>query len=167
MRFISPEGCRTWARENSVALTEPGWPCLRFAFPAEFYRVTWFAWYLRDVFSGTREVLLWVKEWGIWPSSENWNLYHRLREVQGNRESLQETSGHVFDAKELDDLATFLQVGILFGWDLSVLAVPDHARLFVSHDGYVELASTDEALLARCQSELRSANISMGDGRSA
>src|SRR5215467_12367126 len=40
--------------------------------------------------------LLWVTDWGIWTSSENWHLYYRLRQSYGEQRLLDEAPGHLF-----------------------------------------------------------------------
>jgi hypothetical protein len=168
MQFLDLEGCRGWARDHNVTLTSRGWPVtirelalpvVRFGLPSPVYRTTWFSQYLSVVLPGAAESLLWVTEWGIWPSSENWHLYRHLRQSYGNGNSVEQAPGHLFSSAERDDLATFLQVGILFGWDMNLLAFPDRARLFVSHDEFVAIASADTGLLACCRAELGSGGI--------
>ena len=61
--------------------------------------------------------LLWITEWSIWPSSENLHLYYRLRHTYGDHRLLHEAPGHLFLEYESEDLATFLQVAMLNGWE--------------------------------------------------
>lgn len=83
--------------------------------------------------------LLWIVEYGIWPSSENQHLYYRLRSSYGDRRELHEAPGHYFLAHETADLATFVQLTLLFGWGAHVLTSPKQTSLFVSHDGWADL----------------------------
>ena len=72
--------------------------------------------------------------WGIWPSSENWHLYYRLRQSYGDYRLLEETPGHLFLKHESEDLASFLQLAILNGWGRYLLAEADYVNVFFSHD---------------------------------
>ena len=106
-----------------------------------------------------RSCLLWVVEHGIWPSSENWHLYYRLRESYGERRLLHEAPGHLFLDYEAPDLVTFLQITLSSGWDAELLPQlayggPGDARVFVSHDEFVILAHRDEAMLASWRTSL-------------
>jgi hypothetical protein len=83
--------------------------------------------------------LLWIVEYGIWPSSENQHLYYRLRSSYGDLRELHEAPGHYFLAHEAADLATFLQLTLLFGWGAHVLSSSKQTSLFVSHDGWADL----------------------------
>jgi len=176
MQFLNVAGCRSWAQKNAVALSDQGWPddpsdmdfpTLRFGLPSPAYRSTWFAQYLSVLLPGAAESLLWVRAWGIWPSSENWHLYDHVRRSYGSTIRLEDEPGHLFVAEERRDLATFLQLGLIFGWDMSLLGCPDRARLFISHDEYVDLGSTDTGLLDTCRAELDTAKIEVLKARSA
>lgn len=88
----------------------------------------------------------------MWPSSENWHLYYRLRESYGDRRLLHEAPGHLFLDYEAADLVTFLHVTISSGWDAEVLphlsyGSAANARVFISHDEFVLLAHADKAML--------------------
>jgi hypothetical protein len=50
----------------------------------------------------------------------------------------------VFLDFEVPDLVSFLEVGILNGWDIHLIPTVGYARAFLSHDEFVEFA-TDEA----------------------
>src|ERR1043166_2157708 len=96
--------------------------------------------------------LLWVVEHGVWPSSENWHLYYRLRQSYGDVRLLHEAPGHLFLDYEESDLVTYLQVMIDCGWDVEILPQLTYggagsARAFLSHDELVVLAHRDENVL--------------------
>ena len=88
--------------------------------------------------------LLWVTGWDIWTSSEDLHLYYKLRQSYGDHRLLYEAPGHLFLGYEASDLVSFLEVGILFGWDMHLLPTGGYARAFVSHDEFVEFASDDD-----------------------
>src|SRR5208337_4967622 len=82
--------------------------------------------------------LLCITESGIWGGSENWHLYYKLRQGCGDRLLLDEAPGHLFLEYESEDLASFLQVAMLNGWDGYLLTQADYVNLFVSHDEYID-----------------------------
>jgi hypothetical protein len=88
-----------------------------------------------------RNTLLWVTEYGIWPSSENNHLYYRLRQSYGDQRKLQEAPGHEFVAEELADLTSFLDLTIQFGWGAHLLSTPTAAYIFISHDEWILVQS--------------------------
>ena len=62
-------------------------------------------------------MLLRVTNPDVWGSNNNWHLYYRLRQSYGDRLLMWEAPGHLFLDYEMEDLATFLHVAMLFGWD--------------------------------------------------
>jgi hypothetical protein len=87
---------------------------------------------------------LWVKEFGIFPSNENLHLYYRLRQSYGDFRLLREAPGHLFLEYEDADLASFLQLGIVSGWDMHVFpelayGERDTARAVICHDEWISL----------------------------
>jgi uncharacterized protein (DUF433 family) len=82
--------------------------------------------------------LLWVTEWGVWPSSENWHLYYKLRQTYSDHRLLQETPGHLFLEHEAEDLASFLQIAMLNGWGGHLLTHSNYVNAFFSHDEYID-----------------------------
>jgi hypothetical protein len=48
---------------------------------------------------------------------------------------------------EAYDLVSFVQVGILCGWDMHLVPTSSYARAFLSHDEYVEFGADNPALI--------------------
>jgi hypothetical protein len=92
------------------------------------------------------ECLLWVRNWGIWPSSEDWPAYYALRGARGEQRSLEKAPGHLFAPAEEELVATFLTQVMQNGWDAELLPVASKApatkRVHVSHDEWLEIRST-------------------------
>ncbi|HEY8716039.1 MAG TPA: hypothetical protein VIM00_11730 [Candidatus Acidoferrum sp.] len=110
----------------------------RIEYPPASYQVFFFARWISSELPRSRPTLLFLTEWGIWPSSENWHLYYKLRQKYGDSRSLQEAPGHVFLEHEGEDLASFLQLSMLNGWGGYVLTEANHLNAFFSHDEYIE-----------------------------
>ena len=90
------------------------------------------------------ECLLWVTEWGVWPSSEDWPAYYALRGAAEERASLAEKPGHLFGPTQHKQFRQLLLMVLAHGWEAELL--PSSAggipcRVHVSHDGWVELCS--------------------------
>ena len=86
--------------------------------------------------------LVWVTEYGIWPSSENRHLYYRLRSSYGDLRELRDAPGHYFHAYESPDLITLVDLMIQFGWGGHILA--SSSSMYISHDGWVRVISQIE-----------------------
>ena len=91
------------------------------------------------------ECLLWIKQWGVWPSSEDWPRYYAERGAQGERRSLEIAPGHLFAAAERGLLLRFLQLILENAWEAEAYAVaggtPNGRRLFISHDEFIEISN--------------------------
>ena len=85
--------------------------------------------------------VLWVTEWGIWPSSENLHLYYTVRKSYGDFRPLWEAPGHEFLKHERTELVTFLDMVLLFGWGCLLFGNAQSSCLTVSHDEWIHFAS--------------------------
>jgi len=89
------------------------------------------------------ECLLWITQWGIWGSSEDWPKYYAARGANGERRFLEKAPGHLFTKAEGDALELFLTLVLENAWDACVLAAKDQQttarRVLVSHDEFVEV----------------------------
>jgi len=131
-----------------------GLQSLRFVFPQPGYRLYALAWAIADAIAFGDACLLWVTEYGVWPSSENTHLYYRLRASYGDQRVLHETPGHLCQKHEREDLATFLQLTMLFGWGAYLLPATDYVAAFCSHDEWLEFYARDQEVLADVEKRL-------------
>src|SRR5262245_55521871 len=124
MRFYTREECEQWLTGRNRSLPDETLGILseRIAYPQQPYRYFYFAQWISKSLTYRMPVLLWITEWGIWPSSENWHLYYRLRGTYGDNRLLHETPGHLFLEHESEDFASFLELAMLNGWGGYILA---------------------------------------------
>jgi len=66
-------------------------------------------------------------------------LFYRIRESYGERRLLHDAPGHLFLKHEAPDLATYIQLAMIFGWDFHLLPAPTCTTAFVSHDEFMQL----------------------------
>jgi hypothetical protein len=146
MRFLTLPEAKAWCIDR-VPLTERGFPTHpsqeRPYARAPVSTDSAFCRQLEQALQPREACLLWVTDWGIWRSSENLHLYYRLRQSYGELRLLEEAPAHLFLDYEAADLISFLQVGLLCGWDMHLIPAVGYARLFVSHDEFVEFVADD------------------------
>jgi hypothetical protein len=131
----------------------------RIGSPPEPHKFFYFAHWIATSMTYRMPTLLWITEWSIWPSSENWHLYYRLRQGYGDRTLLHETPGHLFLEHEAEDLASFLQIAMLNGWGGYVLTHANYMNAFFSHDEYIDFfAKAEIGGFAEVQEALGSGN---------
>jgi hypothetical protein len=138
-------------------------------YPPEPYRFRYLAHWVATSLTYRMPVLLWITEWGIWPSSENWHLYYKLRQAYGDYWLLQEAPGHLFLEHEAEDLASFLQVALLNGWGGYVLPQANYVNAFFSHDEYISFYAERAENLAQVREAFKTFKMEPGrrDGHEA
>src|SRR2546422_748311 len=85
----------------------------RIRYPPEHYRVFFLAHWVASELTYRRPTLLFIIEWGVWPSSANGHLYYKMRQTYGDNRLLHDAPGHLFLEHEGEDLASFLQLTML------------------------------------------------------
>lgn len=89
------------------------------------------------------EWLVWIRHWGVWPSSEDWPHFYAWRGRLGERRSLEQAPGHRFDSGESELLAELLTLIMENAWDADILCArsgrADGLRGRISHDEWYEV----------------------------
>jgi hypothetical protein len=157
MRFYTKEECEEWlsGRERKKPDAVPSVHVERIVYPHEPYQLFFIAHWIATSLTYRRPTLLWVTEWGIWPSSENWHLYYKLRHTYGDHRLLHEAPGHLFLEHEAEDLTSFLQIAMLNGWGGYVLTGMNYVNAFFSHDEYIDFFSERDGNLDEVRRDLR------------
>jgi hypothetical protein len=167
LRFYTKEESEEWlsGRERGKPELVPGVRTERIEYPPNPYRVFTIAHWIASSLTYRRPTLLWMTEWGIWPSSENWHLYYKLRQSYGDQRLLHEAPGHLFLEHEAEDLASFLQVAMLNGWGGYILTDANYVNAFFSHDEYIDFFAGPSGNLEDIRKELGADQPSSGDRR--
>jgi hypothetical protein len=167
MRALTLVQTQDWCKSRGILLDARGLPERKnpdFA-TADFYvppagaRHAWLARFVAQKMRPWSTCLLWVTEWTIWESSNNWPLYNRLRSAYAEERSIEDAPGHLFSDMEADDLANFLQLGLSFGWDMHVLNADGNSQLFASHDEWLRIGLTDSTKIDEIAGELMGAGL--------
>ena len=118
MRLYTPPECEKWLSDQQRVKPAEANNLYRqrVPFPSNFHRIFFAAQQVASALPHDMAVMLWITEWGIWPSSENLHLYYRLRQSYSDHRLLHEAPGHFFLKHEAEDLASFLQLALLNGW---------------------------------------------------
>lgn len=170
MWCLSGDESKTWCQGQSFAVSATGHPtvvkreyCVRAPLSGmNWSKLHWFGGFLASTVEPFEECLLWVTLSGVWTSSENFHLFYRMRESYGERRPLTDAPGHLFLKHELADLATFIQLALLSGWDFYLLPNLDCAVAFVSHDEFFELQTDDREAVDRAKALLPGATVAGG-----
>jgi hypothetical protein len=144
MRIYSASDCQHWLQERNRTLPDAtnGTPSIRFA--TQDHRAFAMASWIASHLTFNEPVLLWITEWGIWPSSENWHAYYALRQLSSDKRLLHEAPGHLFLNFEMNEFASILQLALLNGWGGYILPHSNVVNAFFSHDEYMEFFAESE-----------------------
>jgi len=150
VRFLTLAECKQFAadvgisEEELAAATEDEavTRAIRLSIEGERHRAFFLAREVVGLLGDFQSSLMWVTDFGIWPSSENQHLYYRLRRAFGDAGTLKTAPGHLFAKGEQDDFIAFVHLALEFGWGLNVLSNPTYRWVHASHDGWLRIIYT-------------------------
>ncbi len=91
-------------------------------------------------------VLLWVREYDIWPSSEHLPLERAIRERwadSGTHESHPGLLADPGDPRQWDDLISYTYLAMNFGWGITLAGDRGGRVVHANHDGYLWAMASD------------------------
>ena len=148
MEFLELNQIWEWARENALVVDE------RFSVRLPKYRALYSegarsgdevarARELVLALGGWDEAVVWIREWGVWPSHEDWPAFYAWRGAREERRSLETAPGHMFQPADSSGLVDLIRLIMENAWDADVLCTRNRdasrARAHVSHDGWFEV----------------------------
>ena len=149
MRFVTVLEAREWALAHGYAfqpfgtqarLDSHSFRTRRYAIPEDagarvaLCRSLW-----ESIVGGQLDGLLWVTEWGVWPSGEHMPLVQTLRTAHGESRPLIEAPALHFGAADDDAAFSFFILSALFLWDCYLLASSGESGAFLSHDEFLRV----------------------------
>ena len=150
MRICTYRECAEWCAahgypmrhvEGSIVgpdpdLTESDFRFAMFSIPEDAGRRVALAKSLISLLDESRELLVQVGDWDVWPSGQHMPLFDRFRQAFGERRALIDAPGHVIPASDREDAVPVLVLSMLYLWNCHVLSAEGDRALFVSHDEY-------------------------------
>lgn len=105
---------------------------------------------LKYLLSDLGPTLVWIDEWGIWPSSVHMELFDGYRCGHGEERSLGEAPFHLFAPEDGDELISVLSLALFFVWGAQIVDLDRSVRIRISHDEWIDAAvASDQTALAR------------------
>lgn len=117
------------------------------------------AWYLVPEDSGAKTIiaralalqfkqfgegLLWIDEYLVWPSAENWPLFDGYRRSLGEGRPLWERQGHIFTPSDNDALFALLSMTLYFVMGAKLAPSSGELLIRISHDEYIDVYSRED-----------------------
>ena len=97
-------------------------------------------------------VCLYVTGWGV--ATEHLDLFDGYRRSLGEKRPLIEAPVHLFERTDEDPFISVLCMVFFFSWDASVFDIDGRLLLQTSHDGWLEIRTSDGALVKDVAVEL-------------
>jgi hypothetical protein len=139
MNVITKSDAAEWCRARRIAVDDRGRPTMpgdaeRFDIPEDAgRRVALVAAHLNSR-ADTSSALVWFTDWSVWASGERPHIFDRFRASYGEHRPLIDAPGHLLSIQERDELLSLVTIGILFLWDVYVVAEDASFALHYSHD---------------------------------
>ena len=86
------------------------------AIPPDSGRKTALSRALISFFDSDEEALLWINEYGIWPSSEDRNLFNVFCHGLGENSPLHKKPGYIFSNNDLVNIGSIVSMILYFVW---------------------------------------------------
>jgi hypothetical protein len=150
MHIVTADECHAWA---SARLQEPfSWLAMERAYsyrasyllPNDTGKKTALTRALISSIDSPGEGLLWVTEWGVFPSCENMALFDGYRRSLGEERSLHAAPGHVFEGADVRELECLTDLVLYFFWSAAVIDA-GASWLRISHDEVLTINTRDSA----------------------
>jgi hypothetical protein len=104
-------------------------------------------------------VCLYVTCWGV--AMEHLDMFNGYRRSLGEKRPLIDAPVHLFERTDEDAFISVLCMVFFFSWDASVFDLAGRSLLQTSHDGWLEVRTTDPVLLKDVVGELEKYRISL------
>jgi hypothetical protein len=132
----------------------PEFELVEFALPTDSGRKVWLARFLHGLLAPSPELLIWLGDSAVWPSSQHMPLFSRFRQALGEQRPLIEAPGHLVTADEIEDAVSILTISLLFFWNCHLLTASGRDVVFVSHDEFGWFASRDASVADSVRQQL-------------
>jgi len=95
------------------------------------------------------ESLLWINEYGIWPSCEDFNLFDGFRRSLGEKEPVYIRPGHLFCVEDIDNIQSIIAMVLYFVWGALIVTESKDIIVRISHDEYIDIYSKYDINVSR------------------
>lgn len=138
MKLLTREQAQAWCEVYRIPLTTFGLPDVSdrdetFSIPEDAGRRVGLAREQVLAFEGAKELLVWIDDWGVWPSGQWDHIFYQFRKSYGFDSPLIEHPAHHLDSSELPVATSLAVYSLLMLWDCYLIS-PSGAWLHYSHD---------------------------------
>jgi hypothetical protein len=102
------------------------------------------------------EIILYISEWGIWPSSENMEIFDSYRLAKGETRTLEEAPIHRFASANDPTLLGLLCLALYFIWGVELFNSEGKCLFSLNHDEWFEIRTSNPSALEICNLAINS-----------
>lgn len=160
MRGVTADEARTWLRQYDLLGSDGQvvYPEMaiarRYPIPPDSGKKTALSRIVLSLFEAGGECLLWITEYGIWPSCEDRVLFDGFRRSIGEDREIQEAAGHVFGPNDIRQVASLLAMVLFFNWGGVVVSSRGDLVVEISHDEVMDVVMSKAAPYVKMLSEI-------------
>ena len=142
MKFLTNSEAVDWCKSNQIPLDERQRPVLAkglktFKIPKDAGQKIGTVKNHFINFKKEDEILVWIKDWSVWPSSERPHIFYKFRQSYGESRLLKEIPAHVCSRTEFEDCLSLVTLSVLFLWDCYVIGKMTRNIVFYSHHSLI------------------------------
>jgi len=127
---------------------------MAYEIPKDSGRKTALARLLASLVNGDSKSLFWITGYGIWPSSENRELFRGYRQSLGELRSLGEAPCHFFEKPDLAQIECLILMALYFVWDAIIIEGSGNQVFKLSHDEIMTIETKDPQHLSFLKTKL-------------
>lgn len=160
MKSLNALEAAAWMRDRGI---EPSNDCVGRApeqlikrLPSDSGKKSALSRVLASVFRGDSDVMFWITEYGIWPSTENRHLFDAYRRGIGILEPIEERPAQLINKGETPVLEALILLTTCFSWGALVASADACSTLQLSHDDFFRICFRSVEERAAAQREIDS-----------
>jgi hypothetical protein len=169
MIILSKAECVDWMNRYNIALDNEllPIPCggashrLRGNVPSHGGGALYAMRQIESILNMYSECLVWISDWGIFPSNENLQLFYRYRHSYGDSRLLSSAPGHLCLGYERAEIVSLAWLCSLQGWDVHIIPDSGSGSVFISHDEWFVLGYESAEECEESRKHFATANIEL------
>jgi hypothetical protein len=116
---------------------------------------------IASFYNTDEEGLLWINEYGIWPSCEDWNLFNGFRRSLGENSPLYDKPGHLFSINDMEVIVSLLALTLYFFWGAIIVSENKNLLVKISHDELIYFYAKDTETISNINKAMAKLYISV------
>jgi hypothetical protein len=154
MEFLSKIKTIEWLSQNNLhiengIINTTGFQTpLCFSLPIDSHAKTTLNKEIVSFFDMNDESLLWIDEYGIWQSAEDWHLFKGFRSSLGEDADVWEKPGHLFNHDDIISARSLISLVLYFYCGAYVISPARNIIVRISHDEFIKIYTKDQQLLS-------------------